>query len=297
MNPRRNCSGFTLVELLVVIGIIAVLIGILLPTLSRVRQQAQLTKCSALVREIAAASIMYANDNKGYLPPLRQYRGDPNVPGGFGPFANAGVLQDQTWPDNRGEVGSNIGRLVAMKYLGKIGIPRNWGTSGAAPPAPYYECPNAIPDPSDNNRFKYFYNFHMRAANATPDLYRLWPKLSRYGKSSGTAVPLLNLATNAQTIGIYPGIPRAIVTDPVYGHITNGKAYATHNLRKTLAFNLGYPDGSVRTAQVKPDTPLPKSGDYQQIIAIVQYLETLVGGSPITAGYDTTAYAAVPLLP
>src|SRR5829696_4373246 len=97
-NRTRNSSGFTLVELLVVIGIIALLIGILLPVLSRARQQAQVTKCAALLREITAATIMYANDNKGWLPPLLRHRGD-RVPGGFGAFANAGVIQAQGWDD------------------------------------------------------------------------------------------------------------------------------------------------------------------------------------------------------
>src|SRR3954468_11167288 len=92
--------GFTLVELLVVIGIIAVLIGILLPALSRARQSAQVIKCAALLRQISSASIMYAQQNRRYLPPLRQYRGD-DVPGSFGPFANAGTIQDQTWPANK----------------------------------------------------------------------------------------------------------------------------------------------------------------------------------------------------
>ena len=296
MNQKRARSGFTLVELLVVIGIIAVLIGILLPVLSRARQQAQVTKCTALLREITSASIMYANDNKGYLPPLRQYRGDRNVPGGFGAFANAGVLQTNDWQNAR-EIGANIGRLVALKYLGGRGVPRDW-TSGDAPPAPYYACPNAIPDPSDKNRFNYFYNFHMKAVNATPELYRLWPKIHRYGQSPNKGnTQIFNLANNAQTTGVYPNIPRAIVADPVYGHVTNGRAYATHNLRKSMAFNLGYADGSVRTAQVKPDTQLPMSGDYKQIISIVQYLETLVGGSPTTSGYDYPAYADIPLMP
>jgi prepilin-type N-terminal cleavage/methylation domain-containing protein len=287
---RRRPQAFTLVELLVVIGIIAILIGILLPVLSRVRQQAQVTKCAALLRQITAATIMYANDNKGALPPLRNYAGDTF------PFANAGYLQNQDWINNK-EIGSNIGRLVALKYLGGVGIPAGW-TSGNAPPSPYYECPNAIPDPSDNNRYKYFYNFHMKAVDtSSKNLYRIWPKIQKYRRSPQGATQLYNLTTGTQAAGAYPSVPRAIVTDPVYGHVTNGRAYATHNFRKSMAFNLGFTDGSVRTVQVKPDTQLPKSGDYKQIISIVQYLEQLLGGSTSTNGYDTTAYADVPFMP
>jgi prepilin-type N-terminal cleavage/methylation domain-containing protein len=302
MMPNRQCqrprrkvaSGFTLVELLVVIGIIAILIAVLLPTLGRARQQAQVVKCAALLREIAHSTIMYGNANKGALPPLRQYRGDQNVPGGFGAFANAGVLQIQDWHNNS-EVGANIGRLVALRYLGGQGVPPGW-SSGDAPPSPYYECPNAIPDPSDNNRYKYFYNFHMKAVNAGGDLYRLWPRITKYGKSPAGA-GLFSLATNSQKSGVYPQIPRAIVSDPVYGHVTSGKAYVTHNLRKSISFNLGYTDGSVRTANISPNTPLPNSGDYKQIISIMQYLETVVGGTTQTPGYDYATYADIPLTP
>jgi prepilin-type N-terminal cleavage/methylation domain-containing protein/prepilin-type processing-associated H-X9-DG protein len=65
----RRRRGFTLVELLVVIGIIAVLIALLLPALIRARAAAAAAVCASNLRQLAVASINYAQDNQGYCPP------------------------------------------------------------------------------------------------------------------------------------------------------------------------------------------------------------------------------------
>jgi len=82
IEAHRKREAFTLVELLVVIGIMAALIAILMPALSRARAQALMMKCCSNQRQIMTAMVMYVNDNRGVVCPVVA----SDTPGGASPW-------------------------------------------------------------------------------------------------------------------------------------------------------------------------------------------------------------------
>ena len=106
MAHRPTRTAFTLVELLVVIGIIAVLIAILLPVLQKAREQARCTVCASNMRQLGIAALAYANDNQGIMP----------ITLGIGP-PHAPIPYDFIIPIYRGTVDFQSG--VLWPYIAK----------------------------------------------------------------------------------------------------------------------------------------------------------------------------------
>jgi prepilin-type N-terminal cleavage/methylation domain-containing protein/prepilin-type processing-associated H-X9-DG protein len=163
VHNRSERTAFTLVELLVVIGIIAILVAILLPALNKARQAAQETQCMSNLRQFGFGFQVYADANQGFLP-LDGPTGQPTDP---------------------------IGRLPGTKDHDSKG---NYLPSGIDDPALWY---NAIP-PLVNNRAYHDliadYLYHGIPTNLpTAGVNSIWvcpsagPPISLSGTPSGKA--------------------------------------------------------------------------------------------------------------
>jgi prepilin-type N-terminal cleavage/methylation domain-containing protein/prepilin-type processing-associated H-X9-DG protein len=116
--------GFTLVELLVVIGIIALLISILLPSLARARMEGQKVKCLSNLRQIGAAFIMYANENAGSMP------------------------QHSNWGNCYGKMGldARYDKTPKTGFLGEPGVVEERPLNKYVKSAEVFACPNDMGD-------------------------------------------------------------------------------------------------------------------------------------------------------
>ena len=126
-------SGFTLVELLVVIGIIALLISVLMPALRRAREAANSVACSSNQRQIMAAFLLFANDHKGHLP------------GNWWDYQNVDT-EKRAWLINAAEPFTNAPQSGTLfRYLNNLNV---------------YRCPSMVDGPlssgvGSNGRFDY----------------------------------------------------------------------------------------------------------------------------------------------
>ncbi|MEX2607923.1 MAG: prepilin-type N-terminal cleavage/methylation domain-containing protein [Kiritimatiellia bacterium] len=181
--PRQ--SGFTLVEMLVVIAIIALLVGLLVPAVTSGMERARTVKCKSQLREISSAALMYATDHRGILPPYRR--------------------------ENSGAMGQQI--LMQEGYLGHYTF-KGWG-KGANLRYSGYACPNwgkTEGEPSTYvNTGGYSINGNLsyaEKADGTTDHHFYTPKSIVHVKNAATTVYWLDSAAHGgQTFLKVPPTP------------------------------------------------------------------------------------------
>lgn len=227
--------GFTLIELLVVIAIIAVLIGVLLPALSRARHQAKSVICLSRLRTFGQGFALYANDNKDSLVPGRLPRVDDDhwrakVEGGvkYRPTFLALVsTQVQLKPFDEPKA-----KRTEVDRFGQPGDRQNY--AGEA-----YVCP-AVDDWVDERNGSYGYNYQFlgnaRLRRATdPTSYKNWPVKSSAVRSPSSCVAV---GDSMGTAASFPRLQRSPYEDNFPGDARSGR---TERALGNEGFNLDPP--------------------------------------------------------
>jgi prepilin-type N-terminal cleavage/methylation domain-containing protein/prepilin-type processing-associated H-X9-DG protein len=144
-TESRHASrvGFTLVELLVVIGVIAVLIAILLPTLSKARSQAQEVQCQSNIRQLVLGMRMYCDTFQGYVPEQGP-DGSNRTTNFFGPSGGViGINDPSLWFNAVGlySVNKSYYDMLVADYQGITPLPSPTGGANNVFACPTQEMP------------------------------------------------------------------------------------------------------------------------------------------------------------
>jgi prepilin-type N-terminal cleavage/methylation domain-containing protein len=282
-------AGFTLVELLVVIGIIAVLIGILLPTLAKARNNATRIKCAAQLRDVGTAAAAYAAENKGWLPP---HKGDNGRT--FDLTGGAHNIYYTSWlpsvrdldPHDPRDIGAGIGRLIRRKHLSNAQMTY-------CPMAQKTQKAGSTSTHGDHT-FNYYWNPHVATRNGL--LQPWWRKLHNHGKPPQQPIEA-NLGGGGSpnvTMYQFPRIRYALASDPI-----RDLEQATHMNGRQRYWNILGSDGSVKTAVLdQRGGGRQNGGEWAGFLDLLGYFERIADGYPVrTPPQWNSGYNAIPINP
>ena len=200
-NPRRNPRAFTLIEMLVTIGIIAVLVAIWMPSLGRALEGSKTLACLTHLRELARGWQIYADENGGTLLPGRMYA----QPEGIANKANHydvgnGLKYRPRWP-------ATMGAQVGIFAFNQPSISEDRQDYDSD----VYKCPT-VPNWIDERNFAYGYNYQFLGnGRRTNDRFHNFPVLqSQIKATSGTVVLADSMGTAA---GVHGGERRGYSND------------------------------------------------------------------------------------
>jgi hypothetical protein len=242
----------------------------LLPSLNKARRAATLVTCSSQLRQVGLATVNYANDNQGSLPPYTKDTGLPT----FGiPNGDASAFWNITQNlGNTPDAGAGIGTLIIQKYCND---PRIAWCPASDAGKPVYYC----------------YNPHLCYRTSGNSLYlqAWWKKFNNYGKVPNGAVNAVALASFDSPSGTAPvkgegnhqfaPNPRCLACDNV-----DGIANSTHAQNAGVrAWNLLFPDGHVSPSIV--DAALVRAyGKFNRDLDIIDAMETVANNETFNVG-------------
>jgi len=212
---KGKANGFTLVELLVVIGIIAILIAILLPALQKARETANKTQCMSNLRQLSQTMAIYYNENQGNL---LAYVWNHDGPFDITDTVAADQAQfrwDNGWPGIVGREGLSIDKLLCpdAQQPNPWNIGSGFGNNGYAWNGSNQEgTPVPIADDISGNPTQ---NDTTTAATNT---YRI----GSYGMNRYVTVPFDNISTTAYPKGVVANGADWTQATPDNGNITGG---------------------------------------------------------------------------